>query len=121
MSTELSLPDYMNPYPQEVIDVLTQSKEVRVIACGVDPRDNSLTFVTNEAKVMTIIPNSKMFPIAAYPMDDGRAMCVSFNEVGFKSIDVSKAVVVAKVCNLGEGELFVNGAYVCNIDASDNT
>lgn len=117
---ELSIPSYMTSLPQDVVDSLTSVDDERVIACGVDPKDNSLVFVTNSAAVLLITPNGGLTPAAALPALDGKLIYLSLH--GYEQvfpIDVQAAVKSGRQC--AEGDLFVNDRFVCNVSLAQDT
>ena len=118
---EIELPSYMTSLPQSIVEELSIVEEERVIACGVDPRDGSLVFVTNHATVRSIVPNGQLVPSAASPTLDGRGMYLKLqgSDAVFP-VSVHVAIDLGKQCVEG-GELFVNDRFVCNVDLSSDT
>jgi hypothetical protein len=98
----VSLPSYMSSLSSDLLEEVTENsfEDVRIIACGVDPKDNILYYITNDIEVMCIKPNGKMIPSFAVPTSDGREILVRFGE--------SMALEKSKV--------FLNDSYLCDLE-----
>lgn len=118
---ELTLPSYMTSLSQGHIDALTAESDVRVIACGVDPSDNSLVFVTNKLEVRQIVPNGKMVPLAAKPSQRGDTILVSFKDIdGNFEILTDLAHSVSKNLML-RSSIFLNHNYLVDLEEVELT
>ena len=118
MQNELLLPQYMNSLDQDDIDNLCGIDEDRIIACGINPHDKSLVFVSNKLFVRTIVPNGKLRPLSISPAGDGKGMWITFHGIkGIFPIDVEIAMKYSIQC-MNKGELIVNNRIVCNVDLS---
>lgn len=96
---EISLPNYVNPLPQDVVDKLTISPEAEklIIACGVHPEDGSLVMITGKGGVFSIAPNGRMRPQRAGPTHDGEHISVVFHHpYGLHLISSRAALAIAK-------------------------
>jgi len=118
MQNELIFPQYMSVLDNEIINSLLKVEEHRIIACGIDPKDQSLMFMTNRLSVRTIIPNGKMRPMSSFPANDGKGIWIMFQGVeGVFPIEVDVAMKHSTQCT-NNGDLFVNDKFICNVDFS---
>lgn len=114
---EFNFPSFMCVLSQQQINEFLESSDnlLRIFGAGVDPKDNSLIFITMKGEVLSITPNGKLVPKAAIPSVDGRHLCVAFpGESGFKLIEADHAVKEGKDLFQG-GELYVKGRKFLDI------
>lgn len=87
----IELPQHISALPQEFVNMLLRSRKPRnaprIFACGVDPVDSTLVVVTLDLEVLSVTPNGKMIPEAAFPYFDGWA-------IGIKMKDTDELVVL---------------------------
>lgn len=76
----VEIPHHMRSISQDFIDQVSElpDRSMRIISCGVDPRDSSLCILTGDLRVRTIVPNGTMVPIDAAPEFDGIHISVLF-------------------------------------------
>ena len=119
----VELPGHISSLPQDVIDslvVLPDASE-RVIACGVDPSDNSLYMISGLLDIRVIRPNGNLIPEKSFPSHDGKRMGIYFKDVeDLKTIDSNLALMNGESC-LANASLFVNDTYMCNLEIDSLT
>lgn len=116
MSTEIELPTYMNTLSQEIIDILTQVEELRVIACGVDPQDNSLIYLTNNREIRSISPNGDLIPKDASPSVDGKSILIRFHGILGQFLIAILLAHDVSVQLLSNASLSVGDKRICDIE-----
>lgn len=117
MKNVVSVPNFMTTLRQEIIDEF-EDNCCKIIACGVDPKDNILYIISNELEVKIIKPTEKSIPIDARPEDHGQFISVCFkNDLKNRFyIDSNLALIHAENC-IDKAQLFVNGKVLCDIES----
>lgn len=116
----LTFPPHMAALPQSTIESIATSTDAvgRVLACGVDPRDDSLTIVTFEPAVRTIVPNGRLIPASAVPSEDGRHVNVTFQGHAHVCRLDSAAAISASSDALRGVTIHVGDTYMGELDVT---
>lgn len=112
---EVSLPDHITPLPQVVIDVVSALRDsaVRVVACGIDPRDGFLYVVTGNADVRFVKPGSRIAPTSAYPSHDGSTIGLTLSgDDKLHSVSSDLTLSRSESCFSALSSLTVNDTYM---------
>lgn len=110
---EIDIPTHMSSLSQSFLDSLSKDDiNTRIIACGVDPRDKSLCFVTVQLDTRIIRPNSRYLPKIANPSIDGLMIEIEFENVeGVHQIHHRLAYDNSESC-LDLADLYVGDTYI---------
>jgi hypothetical protein len=113
----VSLPSYMSSLSSNLLEEVTENsfEDVRIIACGVDPKDSILYYITNDIEVMCIKPNGKMIPSFAVPTSDGREILVRFGENSVHAISAGLLLKESSMA-LEKSKVFLNDSYLCDLE-----
>lgn len=94
--------------------VLPDASE-RVIACGVDPTDNSLYMISAMLDIRIVRPNGNLIPDQSFPSHDGKRIGIYFKGIeALQAIDSNLALANGESC-LSNASLFVNDTYMCDL------
>jgi hypothetical protein len=100
-------------YLEEVtLDIV---EDVRIIACGVDPEDDTLYLITNDIQILYISPNGKMIPKFAVPTNYGKEILIRFDEESVYSIETCHLLKESS-STLEKSKLFLNDNYLCDLE-----
>lgn len=115
---EIEVPEYMVTLPQSFIEIINQEiKNVdRIISCGVDPKDNTLYFVTLTSYVGIIKSTEKHKLMSAFPSWNGEMIYVSFeDELGIQGLN-ARIVKRMSTDAVSSASVSIDGRYVCELD-----
>ena len=118
-NSEIILPSHMSSLSQNIIDNLLETSDDignRILACGINPSDNSLYIISGLLDVKVIRPNGKLKPKKAFPCYDGSRIGIIFDNIeDIQTIDSSLALHEGKSC-FENTSLFVNDTYLCDLE-----
>ena len=110
----------MSTLPQNVIEIVSSMRDsaVRVVSCGIDPKDSNLYMVTANADVRFIKTGDKIKPTSAYPSHDGRliGLTLSGDLKTLHTIRVEQALSRSESCFTALSSLVVNDTYLGNLE-----
>lgn len=110
----------MTSLPQQAIDVVSATKDsaVRVISCGIDPKDGNLYMVTANADVRYIKTGEKIKPTSAYPSHDGKTigLTLSGDVKLLHMIRSDQALSRSESCFTSLSHLTVNDTYLGDLE-----
>lgn len=116
-TAEVQVPGYMCSLPQESIDriIIEESLGMKVISCGVNPRDGCLYMITATCDIKRIRPNGRIRPAWARPVNS------EVIELGFDHISriiLSDLAIKNSEDCMNMSQLYVNNNYMCDIELS---
>ena len=112
----ISIPNFMTSLDQEIVDQISFDSR-KIIACGVDPKQNILYMISANLKVKFISSTKKLIPLQAKPEDRGQLISVYFKNFDKKFfIDSELALEHAKDC-MENAEMFVNNIKLCDVES----
>lgn len=118
-NSEIILPSHISSLSQNVIDKLLETSDDignRILACGINPSDNSLYVISGFLDIKVIRPNGNLKPKKAFPLHDGSKIGIIFDSIEeIQTIDSNLALREGKSC-LENTSLFVNDTYLCDLE-----
>jgi hypothetical protein len=112
---EIDLPTHMSTLPQIFVDAISSlvDSSIRVVSCGVDPKDGCLYLVTANADVRFLKPTGKRRPVATWPSHDGsRIGLILDGDTKIHEIDSSLTLKHSESCFTSTSRLMVNDTYM---------
>ena len=117
---EIRLPSHMTSLPQAAIEIVSsmRASAVRVVSCGIDPKDGNLYLVTANADVRYVKPGDRIKPSSAHPSHDGRTIGLTLSG-DTKTLHVVRAdqtLARSESCFTAMSSLTVNDTYLGDLE-----